>query len=326
MAADPTSAAIGAGLSVAGGLAGMFASNAARQDAKNSANQALQELLSVGLPPDLSNPVAIKHLQSVGLYTPQLEQAIDLGITQTEQIQEDPALKAQQMRQMSALEQLSQRGLSPAQQAALQQSRMQNEADEQSRQASIIQQLQARGQGGSGAELAARLQSSQAAANRGSQAGLEAVGQSSMAAQNALQMLGNQAGQVRAQDFGVAKDISSAADLRSRFNVEAAQGRQTRNVGAQNIGQDRNLTRAEKVADTNVMLDNQELLRQNQAKQDYWNSQLQRANMRSGGYANQGKSQAADAQATSDMYSKIGSGAGTMASGINKKDDPIGKP
>jgi hypothetical protein len=310
--AGGSSAGAGIGSSV-GGLIGMIASNSDRVNARNSANAAVEELMSVGLPPDLSSPVAIKHLQSVGLYTPQLEQAINLGITQGEQIKEDPALKAQQLRSLSALEQLSQRGLTPAQQAALQQERMQGEADEQSRQASLIQQMQARGQGGGGAEIAARLQSSQAAANRGSQAGLQAVGQSSQAAQNALQMLGNQAGQVRAQDFGVAKDIASAADLRSRFNTEASMGRQTRNVGAQNVGQERNLSRAEQVADTNVKMDNQELYRQNQAKRDLYQDQMNRANLRSGAYKQKSANQMGQADDTSGMWTGIGTAVGGAA-------------
>jgi hypothetical protein len=293
-----------------GGTLGMIFSNADRQNAKNSAEAATQELLSVGLPPDLSNPVAIKHLQSVGLYTPQLEQAIDLGITQGEQIKEDPALKVQQLRSLSALEQLSQRGLTPAQQAALQQERMQGEADEQSRQASLIQQMQARGQGGGGAEIAARLQSSQAAANRGSQAGLQAVGQSSQAAQNALQMLGSQAGQVRQQDFGVAKDVASAADLRSRFNTEGAIRRQSTNVDVQNRGQERNLSRAEHIADTNTGWDNNELYRQNNAKRQYWQDMSDRASNRANAYTGRAANQRASAADTGRLWYGIGAGVG----------------
>lgn len=304
----------GAGMgSTVGGLIGMIASNSDRQNAKNSANAAIDELMSVGLPPDLSNPVAIKHLQSVGLYTPQLEQAINLGVTQGEQITEDPELKAQQLRQMSALENLSKRGFSPAQIADLTKQNMLTERNEQARQQSLIQNMQARGQGGGGAEIAARLQSSQDAANRQSQAGLDATGASSQAAMNALQQLGSVAGNVRSQDYGVAKDKAAAADLRNRFNTQAAMTRQTTNVGAQNQGQERNLERAEKVSDTNVALDNQELLRQNQAKRQYWEDQAARSGMRAGALQGRSKIQTGSANDTSGLWGGIGTALGGAA-------------
>jgi hypothetical protein len=314
---QPSGSGIGAAV---GGLIGMFASAEERKNARHSMDMAVEELLSVGLPPDLSSPVAIQHLKSVGKYTPQLEQAIDLGITQTEQIQEDPNLKAQQLRSLSALEKLSQSGLTPAQQAALQQERMQGEADEQSRQAALMQQLQARGQGGSGAEIAARLQSSQSAANRGSQAGLDAVGISSQSAQNALQQLGNQAGNVRQQDFGVAKDKASAADLRSRFNTEGAMGRQTTNVRAQNAGQERNLSRDEFIADSNVGIDNKELYRQNQAKRDFFDDSMVRAKMRSGAYTTRGQTQQGAADATAKQWAQGGEAVGQVGQAVAMSD------
>jgi hypothetical protein len=56
----------------------------------------------------------------------------------------------------------------------------------------------------------------------------------------------------------------------NQFNTQQAIARQTRNVGASNQAQAANLATQQQIADYNTQAANQELLRQNQAKQQEW--------------------------------------------------------
>lgn len=276
--------AIGAGVSIVGGILGNGAASGSRQDANNSAAQALAALQQIGLPPDLSKAIVYQQFQSSGNMTPELEQFISTGPSQVANIKEDPATRDAQMAGLKLLQDRAQGGLTSSDRATINQERTQMGADQQAKQQQIIQGAQARGMGSSGAALMAQLQSAQSGANQASAAGDRTA---ALASQNALAAAGQSGtlgGQIRGQDFSVNQAKASAADEFNRFNVQNQQAVNQRNTAAGNQSQYYNLMNNQNISNQNTNLNNNELLRQANAKEKYWQDLLTQATGQSNAY------------------------------------------
>ena len=108
---------------IVGGIIGMVEGQKNRDAAQRAMAAALDEINKVGAPPDLSKAMIIEKLQSAGVYTPAMEQHIDVGVSQLSQVQEDPALRQAQTLALSKMAQRSAQGMSPEERAALNQMR-----------------------------------------------------------------------------------------------------------------------------------------------------------------------------------------------------------
>lgn len=304
---------------VLGGIIGAQRSAGDRAAAQAAAQAAYNEILRIGAPPDLSKQIIVKHFQQAGLYTPQLEQQINAGISQVSQIQEDPALRDSQMGGLNLLKQRAEQGgLNATDRANLNQIRQQAAIDQQGKLEAIRNQMAARGQGGSGAELAQELGAASSSGADESASADRLAAQAQQAALSAAMQSGQLGGQIRSQDFANNQAKAEAADKFKLFDTQNSIARQQRNVGAQNQGQLYNLNQSQNLSNANTQMDNAELYRENAAQRQYWQDQAQLGGMKSNALLGQAQTYNNQADATARMYQGMGSGVGAAAgAGLN---------
>jgi hypothetical protein len=154
------------------------------------------------------------------------QEAIDeLGPSAYGSIQEDPALRQEQLRTITGLREIADaRGLDPQARTALAESQAANAGQERAQRGSILDQFSRRGGGGGNSALLAALTSQQGSVQRAGMEGLRVAGDANARQVQAMRDAGVLAGGVRSQDYGVASDRAGAMDRVSAYN---AQNRQT---------------------------------------------------------------------------------------------------
>jgi hypothetical protein len=312
------------GGAIAGGAmlgSALIGSSAAKDQAAAAAaaqREALGRLDAIDIPSVQAQQIELARLKATGQLTPEMEQAIAAQQTQLANVTTDPRLR---QAQLNALAQLSAYGQTPftqAEQAGLRDARNQVAQQEQARQQSILQSLAQRGQLGSGMELAARLQSSQSAGN---QASAESDRLTQMAQQRMLESLaqsGQLSGQIQAQDFSQQAEKARAADLINQFNTANARDVQQRNVASSNMAQSGNLAEKQRVADTNVNLQNQQNQYNSGLIQQNFQNQVQKAGGAASLLNNQYQTGMAGAANTANSWNQMGQGVGQLALGFSK--------
>lgn len=308
-----------AALPIIGGLLGDIFSSEDRERAEQLLLEAVKEIEAVGAPPDLSRELILEKFYQAGFYTPELEQAIDLGISQVSQVQEDPELRAAQTRALELLQQKGEIGLGPEERVELNKISQKLSRSAKASEADITRELQQRGLSGSGLEFALRQQVRQQAENA---AAMEAQEQAALASRRALEALtqsGQLAGQIRGQDFDVASTKAAAADEFQRFNVQSAQAREQRRVAAENEARKRQADTEQRLAEANIQQSNLEKQRQRQAEQTEYELARQRA-------ADLAKAKGAAAGVYSDRagqtaatLGKLGQGAGEIVAASTQR-------
>lgn len=306
-------AAGGAAVPIIGGILGNMASQGQRQGADQMYADAYAQLKNLGYGPDLAKEIIMNKFKSAGALTPEVEKNIDLGISQTEQIQEDPSLRNAQADALRLIQQRGKTGLNPEDRAALNQVRSEVQRDAEAKRQQILQGMQARGMGGSGASLIAQLQAAQSANNQASEQGDTLAAQASRNALSALGQSSQMAGQMRGEDLTVNQTKAAAADLRNRFNVQNQLAQQQRNVQTQNQAQAANLQNQQSIQNANTNMANSELLRQRQAQQEMYQNALRAAGMMSAGATARGNQFMDEANRTADQWQK---GASAVGQGI----------
>lgn len=310
-----------AAIPVVTGIIGNMMASGDRGAASNAYNQAVSELLAIGMPPDLSREVVMQQFQSAGVLTPELEQEIKLNESKLSQVQEDPATRNAQMQALQLLQQ-SGRGISPQDRLKFNEMRDQVQRDAEAKRQQIIQNFRQRGMGGSGAELASQLMQGQASAN---QASLEGDRIAAASAQNALDSIaraGTLGGQIRGQDFDVAATKARAEDELNRFNTQNQINRQSRNVSSTNQARQTNLANAQDILNKNTNLSNAERQRQNEARRTYWQDQMTRSQARAGAYNQQGNTATNNANRTANQWVQGGT---AVAGAVNAWNSPVDK-
>lgn len=145
------------------------------------------------------------------------------AITQAESslvgYQEDPALKAAQMRALEGLgAEVSMQGMTPEARAEYDRARLEAGQMAAGLEGAAAQRARQRGLGGMGAYVGA-LGASQAAANRAGQMGVQIAGDARKRYLQALEGLGGLGSKVRGQEFDIAAQRASAQDAINRFNA-----------------------------------------------------------------------------------------------------------
>jgi len=307
-----------AAIPVVAGIIGNMMSSGDRGAASNAYNQAVSELLAIGMPPDLSREVVMQQFQSAGVLTPELEQEIKLNESKLSQVQEDPATRNAQMQALQLLQQ-SGRGISPQDRLKFNEMRDQVQRDAEAKRQQIIQNFRQRGMGGSGAELASQLMQGQASANQASLEGDRIAAASAQNALDAIARAGTLGGQIRSQDFDVAATKARAEDELNRFNTQNQINRQSRNVSSTNQARQYNLGSAQDIMNKNTALNNAERLRQNEARRTFWQDQMNRAQVRAGGYNQQGSQADARANRTANQWVQGGTAVAGAINAYNSK-------
>lgn len=126
----------------------------------------------------------------------------DLGQSQWENVSADPALRQAQTDALSRMEGLSRTGFSDLDRQALDQAFMQSRQEEQGQRQAALTAAARRGDVSGGNALQAALMAEQGGANRAAQFATDVGLAGRDRALNALSAYGQQAGQMRGQDFG----------------------------------------------------------------------------------------------------------------------------
>lgn len=297
---------------VIGGIMGNIAASGDRAAAADASRRAYEEAIGLGLPPDTAKALIMQEFKKAGTYTPEMEQEINIGISQVAGIKEDGSLRDAQTNALQALQQRG-KGLGAEDRASLNQVRSEMARDAEAKRQQIIQGFQQRGMGGSGGEIAAQLMQAQAGANQASMEGDRLAGDSSARALESIRSAGALGGQIRQQDFGVAQAKASAADEFQRFNVQNQVAREQRNVANRNQGSQYNLSEGQRIQDANTQQANSELLRQQDAKERYWQNEKDRVTLRSNAASGQATQLGNAANQTANMWAGVGAGVGAGA-------------
>jgi hypothetical protein len=318
-----TALAVAAGAQILGGVIGNMASSGDRERAQDAYQRALAEIESIGAPPDLAKEIFLKNFQQVGVLTPEIEEAVSLDAPKVSQIKEAPELRKAQMTALQALGQRATTGRSAEDRAALAQLQLQQARDTEAKRQQILQSYQQRGMGGAGGELAAQLQAASAGSAQAGEQGVQLAAQAQRAALEAAREYGALGGQIRGQEFDIARTKAGAEDQAAVARFNEAVARQQRNVGARNQAQQYNLSTQQRIAEQNIAQSNAELQRQRNAQAQQYQLGLQRAQARAGAQQGMGGQYQQQAQQTAGMWSGIGSGAGRMLAAAYKPENPM---
>lgn len=295
---------------IVGGLIGNIAAKGDKESQKQAMKKALAELQKVGAPPDYAREIILQQLQQVGLYTPELEEEINVAESEMGKLPLSSESKEAQLKVLGLLGNLGKVGLGPEDRAALNQVRAEVQRDTEAKRQQILQQLQAQGMGSSGASLMAQLGATQQAADLASQQSDSLMAQASSARRNALQQYAQLAGELRQMDYNQAADIARAKDERGRFLAQNSIARQQRNVGALNEAQQTNLREQQRIADANTQMQNQEKYRQRDAERAKFQDTLGLAQAKAGQLGGQAQYYGQQAQNTAQSYAGMGSALG----------------
>lgn len=144
----------------------------------------------------------------------------ELGPSAYGSIQEDPALRLEQLRTITGLRDIANaRGLDPQARAALAESQAANAGQERAQRGSILDQFARMGGANGNSALLAAITSQQGAAQRAGMEGLRVAGDASARQMQAMRDAGVLAGGVRSQDYGIASDRAGAMDRVSAYNA-----------------------------------------------------------------------------------------------------------
>lgn len=312
--------AIGAGVGLLGGLLG-GSNNSDEIEALQREAAGLYDKFG---PVDLSNPIVFQQFQQAGLLSPKMEQQLQLLQDQKLTLQENPENRKQQEQSLGQLKQLAQTGLGPEDLAAFRQLQQQTGQDSQAKQNQILQAAQQRGQASGGNTLAAMLMNAQSSAQQEANDASNIGAQAASARRQALNSLFSGQSQVRSQDFNTDQTNNQNEMLRRQFMDQNAVARQQRNVGEQNQANLYNLNRQQSVGDQNTSVANAELLRQQNAKRQYWADQLAQAQAKGNALTGQASALAAKDANSAQNLSNIFSGVGQLAGAVSKANG--GKP
>lgn len=298
----------GAAANILSGAIGNIFSSGDKQKAFDLAEEAYQEIEAMGAPPDLAREIILEKYKQAGLYSPELEQAVDVGISEVSKIQEDPRLKEAQMNALGELEERGKLGITAEERAEMNKVRRQAGQDIEGRRQRILSSFQERGLSTPGLELAAQLQNAQAGANLESENADRIAAEASRRALESIVSSGNLGSKIREQDFNIANSKAQAVDELNRFNVSQQIARQQRNIASKNEAQGRNLSEAQRIQDLNATQRNQELVRQRQAEEEKYRLGLEQAKSKANAKLGQAGLYGEKARDTASTIGGVGAG------------------
>lgn len=303
------------GFGMLGGIIGDIAAGSDRGHSRALTDEAISALSGIIPPEDLKNLINYQQYQNAGNLTPVQEQQVNAAPSQAGAVKADPRLLAAQMQALDSLKQLSNTGMSAADQARQNQIQQQAATQAEGQRQAVLQSFAQRGLGGSGNELMSQLMASQNAANQGNQQSLQAAAQAQNAALQALSSYGNQAGNLEQQQYGQQSQSAQQNDLLNRFNTQNQIAQQQRNVAGQNNAQQFNLQNKQNIMNANTGTANQALQQQKQGEQQLFQDQLQRGQALSGANFTGANAYNNMANQTASKWANLGQGFGNMMSG-----------
>lgn len=258
---------------VVGGLIGNAAASGDAQAAREAADQAMRYLARIGMPPAEARDIVYQQYVKQGNYMPEFEQAVEDLHSRFEDLKADEQSKGIQLEAINKLRDMSRRGFTMQDEAALSKGQRDIATQENARRESILQNLQARGMGGSGAEIQSLLQSSQGGANKEADLALQLAALRGEQSSASVKGLMDAASSFRQQGFEEEAKKRAYEDEMNKFSKSNQINRQARNVAAENVGRQLNLSEQQRIADINAGLANQEIQRKAGAPIRDWERQ-----------------------------------------------------
>jgi len=282
--AGPAGMAIGAGLG--GMLGGLFDDNG--EEARELMRKALAEYEAIGLPPDLSGPIIYQQMQEGGMLTPALERTLQEEMFQASNVQDNLDTRREYESGLNLIRSKAfGSGYTPEEMAGMRKAQQQIGAEFTSGTNRAIQKLAEQGKTGGGDTLAAILGTNAAATQQVSENATNIGARGAEAKSAALKDFLHGIGTMRTQDEQRNQYNETARMAADVAKMQNSTSRQARNVASVNQTNQSNRNRRNQTNDANINMANAELLRQQQAKRDYWNDKLRLASGKAGAYSGQ---------------------------------------
>lgn len=216
-----------------------------------------------------------KYVQQ-GVLTPEQAEAELLSSNAFNSITEDPSLEGAQKQALQSLQDVGNSGgLTAIDKARMNDITNTENTEAQGRLGALKANAAERGIGGSGLELASELQNEQSAADRAANSGTQVAADAQTRALQALIAAGQQAGSIRAQDYGEAQNKATAQNAIDAFNAQTLNATNQFNVNNANNAQAQNLNLKQSIADANTGTANQEKINNANANQTIFNDEGQ---------------------------------------------------
>jgi hypothetical protein len=293
-----------------GGISGAAKQKAQQQAAEKAMAQAAAQYGGI-VPPEVKE-LLVEELKKQGVFTPEIESSISAGESNWKAITENKSTVDAQQAALQQMAGVSRTGLQATDRAALNKVRNENQRDIEGKNQQILQEMQARGIGGSGAELAMQIANSQAGAENAADQSDRLAAQAQQNALAALKDTSSMASQARGDDFRVASAKAQAADEMQRFNVSNQRDVAQRNVEVRNKAQAANLDESQRIYEQNIANRRAEALRMEQAKQDRFTNQMNKASALSNIYTGQANQMIKNGKDQAESQQNFGSGLGRM--------------
>lgn len=312
-----TMALIGSALAPAiGGIVGNIMGSGDRDAAREAQARALKEMLDLQVPNPEDQKIYLQKLVSQGQLSPEMEAYISAAPSKMEGVSTDPRLKEAQMKALAQMQDLGKTGFNAEDKMVLNKVAADTARQSQGRDQAIMQNMAMRGMGGSGQELAARMMSAQQATQNQAEEGDRVAAMAQRRALESIAQAGGMAGSIRNQDFDQQSAVARAQDEINRFNTQNRISAGQRNTDRTNAARQYNLSEAQRIADTNVGLGNQQEIHNKGLSQQNFENRYRRAAGAAGAYNQEAQNRSAEAQAVGNMWAGIGSGAGRTAGAV----------
>ena len=308
-------ALIAAGAAIGSALIGKAKGDSDRDAANKAIQAAVDELTGVGIPPVQAQELALKLYESQGEVTPAIEHAAAISSSDFDNIKQSPQYKEASLRALDQLRQTGESGgMNLTDRANLEQVLSDVGATDRGRREAILSRMASRGQLGSGLELTAQLQNAQDASQTSHMAGLRSAADASQRALDAIRQGGELGMSLGNQEWGQQAQAASARDAIAKFNAEAANAAEARNVARRQDTQNLNLQNKQNLANQNVDLQNKQQIYNKELLQKEFDNKMRKAQAVANAYGNQSQQSTENADRTGSMWAGIGS-AGAQLGG-----------
>lgn len=286
-----------------------------QKKANASMDQALAALAGIGIPTVEAQRIILEQPELVGQLIPELEGfAEQLGDSAMKDVEAPGALKTAQMDALNSfISQAEAGGMTPQDEAELNNIMREAAGVGQSRDSGIMQNMAERGMGGGGMELATRLKSSQDAMQNAAVQGQQRAAMAFEAKQNALTNIANLSGSMRTQDVGEQTNKAQAADLINQFNLNQRAGVKGRDVERKNVAQAANLANKQEVSNAATNTRNMQEQYNKELYQQNFQNQVQKAGGVAGALQARSQNYLSQAQAKQAGFDKVVAGGMKMA-------------
>jgi hypothetical protein len=310
---------ISAGVNIIGGIMSSSANKKAAAAQKAMMDRIFGEIDALEVPSIEKQKLQLNYLRKIGVLNPKLEERITLEPSAFESVGVPKELIETQNRMLKGLEDIyNQEGMTAEDKFRQAEIFSKEATEERGRRDAILQNMRQRGIGGSGLELGAQMIAQQGSAQRRSMQGLELEALAERRALEALKNAGSLAGQMRGQESNEQLSKARGLDAMATFNAQSAQSLEGRNVDRANTAQAANLGEAQRIADSNVGLQNYQQEYNKKLRQQLYQNEMNKLALKSGAGQASAQVDVDLAKQQANTYSDVASGIGRGAMAYGK--------